>query len=189
VRIMRCLFFILFILSFTFQSFGIYDINPNCRKGLEEIFAFQFDKGKNILEQEKKQNPENDIPYLFENYIDCFTLIVGEDEETFNRLKDNKRIRLERLSRGDRHSPYYRYCIAEIYIQWAISRIKFREYITAAYELNKAYRLLEKNKEEYPGFIPNMKSLGLLHVLIGAVPDEYRWVTNIFKLDGNQYMQ
>ena len=36
-------------------------------------------------------------------------------------------------------------------------KIKFKEYITAAGEINKA-QLLKENEEKYPDFIPNLKA-------------------------------
>ena len=69
-------------------------------------------------------------------------------------------------------------------MQWALTRIKFKEYLQATYELQKAYRLLEKNTEKFPNFFLNDKSLGVLHILIGSIPKSYSWITNIIGVEG-----
>ena len=66
-----------------------------------------------------------------------------------------------------------------------MARLKFREYFTAAIEINKAYRLLEKNNESFPDFIPNKISLGVLHVMIGMVPDKYQWILDLISMEGS----
>ncbi len=174
--------FILFInVSFVYAQ---YDFNENCKKAYLNIINLKFDDGERLIKNEKITNPSNNIPYYLENYIDFLRIIISEEQSTISKLKPNENLRLKRLEKGDKKSPYYRYCLSEIYLQWAFSRIKFREYFTAMFEINKAYRLLEKNQYEFPDFIPNLKSLGLLHALIGTIPDNYKWITKIAGIEG-----
>ena len=86
----------------------------------------------------------------------------------------NKDIRLAKISSGDKKSPYYKFCQAEIKLHWALSRLKFEEYFTALKEIKSAHDLLSENSELYPGFILNKKSLSAIHALIGTFPDTYR---------------
>ena len=81
-----------------------------------------------------------------------------KSKEILIYLKENKKNRLDILEEGDKDSPWFLYSSqAEVHLQWAGNRLKFKEYLTAAYEINKAYRLLTKNQELYPNFIPNLK--------------------------------
>ncbi|MEM1220750.1 MAG: tetratricopeptide repeat protein, partial [Bacteroidota bacterium] len=43
------------------------------------------------------------------------------------------------------------------------------------FEVNKAFKLLEKNQKLYPDFMPNKKDLGILHAIVGTIPDSYKW--------------
>jgi hypothetical protein len=161
-----------------------YDFNENCYEAYHAITSLKLDKGQLLLNQEKERNPTNNIPYLLENYIYFFKLFIGEEEAEFNKLEDLKDEIIDRLKEGDENSPYYRYCLAQVHLQWAFARLKFKEYFTATVEINKAYRLLEKNNEEYPEFLPNLINLGLLHTLIGTIPDSYNWVKKIVGIEG-----
>ncbi len=181
-------FFKILSISLLFISYhnlyAHYEFNNNCKKAYKEIINLDFFKAKQSIANEKNNNPDNLIPYYLDNTIDFLSIITSENLNLFNTLKSNKQKRITALENGNQKSPYYRYCLAEVYLQWAAARIIFDEYLTAAYEINKAYKLLKKNNEEFPSFVPNLKSLGILHALIGSIPDDYKWVLNIIGFNG-----
>ena len=161
--------------EFTDKAFTAYEYS----------ISLQFEKAQAVLEEIKVEDPENLIVHHIENYIDFFTIFINENENDFERLKSNKARRMKAIKKGDRKSPYYLYSQAEIHLQWALARLKFEEYFTAFDEVSKAYRLLEENQFRHPNFVANKKSLGLLHAIIGTIPDKYKWgVKLIGGLDG-----
>ena len=182
MRISLAVFILLFF--FSLNSFATFSFNKNCEDAYYNIISLKFEEGKKILVKEKLINPKNDLPYYLENYIDCLTLFIGENENNFQRLKHNKEERLNRIEKGDKQSPFYFFTQAEIYLQWAVVRMKFKEYASAAYDIRKAYQLLQKNTEKFPSFKANQKSLGLLHATVGAIPEEYQWVVAIIGMKG-----
>lgn len=161
-----------------------YDFNNNCREAYSSIISLKFEEGKKLIDEEKVVHPNNNIPYLLENYIYFLTVFIGEEEAVFESLEDKKDDIISRLKDGDESSPYYRYCLAQVYLQWAVARTKFKEYVPATFEINRAYRLLEKNTSEYPEFIPNNINLGLLHTMIGTIPDSYNWAKKMVGIEG-----
>lgn len=177
------LYFFLVFLSCS-NSFASFDFNKNCKNAYEKIICLRFDDGKALIDSEKTVNPNNKIIYYLENYIDFLKLIISEDAALYNTLKDNKDIRIDKIEETEEESPYYDYCLAEINLQWAFARMKFQDYITSAAEINKAYKLLEDNQEKYPAFVPNYKGLGLLHSLIGTIPDEFSWAKSLIGISG-----
>ena len=160
------------------SAFASFDVNENCIAAYNKIISLRIEDGKKILENEKIINPKNDIPYFLENYIDFLTLFISEDKKNFDKLKNNKDKRLDRMQRGDNNSPFYLYTQAEIYMQWAIIKIKFKEYVSAAFDLQQALSMLSYNNERYPLFKANNKGLGFLHAIAGAVPEHPLVVTN-----------
>ena len=179
--------YIVIILTLSFTSGWsqyTYDFNGNCRNAYSSIISLKFDEGRKLIENEKKTHPDNNIPYLLENYIHFLTVFIGEEESVFEELEDQKDLIIDRLKDGDESSPYYRYCMAQVYLQWAVARTKFKEYVPATFEINRAYRLLVSNTEEYPEFIPNNINLGLLHTMIGTIPDNYNWAKKMVGIEG-----
>jgi hypothetical protein len=161
------------------------EFNYNCRKAYEHVTALRFTKANLYLEAEKKNNPNNKLTILSENYRDCMEIILNENKvqlEKYSKLKD---ARLSALANESAQSPYYLYAQAEVNMQWAFAHIKTGEYLNGVLEINRAYKMLTKNVKKFPGFIPHYKSIGLLHSLIGVVPDEYKWAVNFLGFSGS----
>lgn len=180
MRIITILCF--FISSSVFASF---QMNENMQTTYIHILNLEFDKANELLRTEQKDNPTNKIIILQENYIDFLTIIIGEDQTFFTTAKDKKSDRIDFLQAGDENSPYYLYAQAEVHLQWVFARLKFEEYLTAAYEIQKAYSLLEENQEIFPDFKLNKKGLGLLRTLLGAIPNQYQWALSLAGMEGS----
>ncbi|MGE0635677.1 MAG: tol-pal system YbgF family protein [Bacteroidia bacterium] len=181
---MRYFSVVIFLLFLSSETYAGFDFNTNCREAYEDIISLKFKTAKTKLDNEKKINTGNTISVFLDNYIDFFTLIIGENSNDFSALQKNKDIRLRQLEKGDSKSPWFLYSQAEVNLQWAFIHVKFGEYLAAVGEINKAYKLLEDNQNKHPNFLPNMKSMGLLHAIIGTVPDNYKWAVNIMGIDG-----
>lgn len=173
----------IFLLNIMLQAQVL--LTAECKSAYNEILSLKFGDARTLLELEKEINPENTYIVYLENYIDFLTLFIGENEDDFHFLEKNKAERLEQISKLDNDSHYKKYMQGNIHLQWAVIHLKFGEYVTAAFEINKAYRLLEANKEKFPDFVPNNISLGILHIMIGLVPRKYQWILNLISMEGN----
>lgn len=174
-----------YLLLFTAVSAQQFDYNTRCQQAYKSIFKLKFKEGYTLLAAEKKEKPGNLMPVLIENYIDFLTLYIGESETSFEKLSPKKDERITVLKTGDKKSPYYLYSQASLHLQWAFTRIKFGEYLTAALEVKKAQGLLNENKEKFPQFKPNDIDLALLNALFGAIPDKYKFGAKMFGMEGD----
>ncbi|MEZ4884755.1 MAG: tetratricopeptide repeat protein [Chitinophagales bacterium] len=175
------LFIVIPLLQSTAQTF---EYNSQCQQAYEAIFSLRLEQAKKLLQQEKQAHPNNLIPILLENYIDFFTVFITEEETELDTRIGKKDERLELLKAGDENSPYYLFSQAEVNLQWAFARIKFAQYFKAVWEIRRAYKLLEANEKKFPNFAPNKKSLGILHAMVGTVPDNYQWGMKILGMEG-----
>lgn len=170
------LLFSLLLFSLVAQAGGgRFEFTVEARSAYDKATSLRLNEARAELEAIKINDPENLIAYHIENYIDLFTIFINEDEKEFDRLEKNKDRRLDKIKSGDKNSPYYLFTQAEIKLQWALVRLKFGEYFTALMEIKSAYKQLEKNEDKFPEFVPNKKSLSIMHAMIGTVPDNYRW--------------
>lgn len=160
-------------------------ISERCKEAYQEILALRFDKASRLLELERELNANNSYVPFLENYIDFLSVFISEDESLFEKLEENKSRRIDQIKKLSKDSPWRNYFIGNINLQWAVARLKFKEYFTAAFEINRAYRNLESNNENFPDFLPNQISLGVLHIMIGLVPDKYQWLLNIINMEGD----
>ena len=181
-----CLTFILLsLLALPLRAAKYFAFTPNARQAYEYATSLRFGEAYGLLAQMKLEDPNNLIVHHIENYIDFFTLYIQEDEETYRQLRKNRDYRLDKVRAGDRSSPYYLFVQADIRLQWALVRLRFEDYLGAFTEVSKAYKLLKENEELFPGFMPNKKDLGILHAMVGTIPDGYKWGVKLLGgLDG-----
>jgi len=174
----------LFFLSPVFSQ-NYYSLNSDLKRAYDNIIMLKLETGQKILDSLKIFQPENMAVYHIENYVDFFRIFINEDYNEFSILEKNKSKRLEKLKTINKNSPYYKFSIAEVNLQWALSRLKFEEYFTSLREINAAFDLLQDNKELFPEFIANNKSLSIIHAIIGTLPDTYKSLLKFFSgLDG-----
>ena len=159
-----------------------FDFTPNLQKAYAEIFKLKIQSGRSLI---AKENPRNPFRIYLENYADMIELINSENEAAYEKLIDKEDERLDLIEDLDEKSPYNRLLRAEIKLHWALIKIRFGHEVKAGYNVIKAYQLLEENQKMFPNFLPNQKSLGCLHVLIGSVPDNQRWIPKLLGLRGN----
>jgi tetratricopeptide (TPR) repeat protein len=151
--------------------FANFDFNSNCVQAYKSIISLRLNEGRQLIDKEKAVHPQNSITVLLDNYYDFFTILTNENKADFDRLKNNKSGRIDRLSDEDQNSPYYNFCIAQVNLQWALLHSRFGEYTAAGFEINKAYRLLQNNAKKFPAFLPNNIPLGVVNVLLGSLPN------------------
>ena len=162
-----------------------FSFTPRLQLAYFEIQKLKLDHARELIRLEKTANPTNGVlPYL-ENYADMHYLLISEDKKRYTELLPKEDERLASLNALPGSSPYQRLFKADIRLQWAFAKMKFGNEVSGCWDVIKAYRLLEENRSKFPNFTPTLKSLGLLHILIGSVPDKYNWVTRILGLRGN----
>ncbi len=174
---------IIILLVFSIYSrAGDFELTPGFQKAYTEVFKYKIRTARNLLVNEKKDSPFR--AYL-ESYIDMVELLNSDDEEYYERIKHREGERLDLIEDLDEKSPYNRFLRAEIKMHWALNKLRFGHELKAAFNIIEASKLLEENQRLFPGFLPNYKSLGCLHIIVGSVPDNFKWALKILGLKGN----
>lgn len=168
-----------------YQGFSQVSNSPNCKHAYKEIMSLKFEQAEKYLMAEKKLFPENVYPIYLENYIDFLKVFISEDEEIFDSSENNKQQRINIIETLSDTSPYRNYLLANVNLQWAFARLKFKEYFSAAIELNRAYRLIEENTIKFPEFYPNKITHGIIKIMVGLVPEKYNWILSIISMEGS----
>ena len=185
VRTIICGLIFFMIIPFSAKcSHKFFSFNKTCQIAYYDLMSLHINEAEQLLQQEEKGNPDNLIPYFLDNYADFFTLAINQDESDLKRLEKNMDVRLNLMEEGDKTSPYYLYCQAEIDLQWALAKGMFEEYFSALKEVRQGYNLLEENEKKFPDFIANKKSLSMIHACIGTVPGSYKFAVKLLGFDG-----
>jgi tetratricopeptide (TPR) repeat protein len=159
-------------------------VNDRCRQAYSQIIALRFDDANKLIAEEKKENPDNLFIVYLENHIDFLTLFIDENESLFNRIEEREDERLDKLDKLPDSEPYKNYLKANIRLQWAVAGLKFQNYFTSALDIRRSYLLIEKNRLLFPDFEPQLITQGVLHIIIGMVPDRYHWILSLISMEG-----
>ncbi|MCC7504457.1 MAG: tetratricopeptide repeat protein, partial [Saprospiraceae bacterium] len=157
-----------------------FELTPATRDAYTKVINLRFSEARSALDQLRRNEPDNLLPLLVENYLDFLTVFVDNDEATYKRLSKNMAPRLERIGQGEPRSPWRLYCQGEIRLQWAILRGQYNDMLSSLNDINLAYGLLQENQRLFPDFMPNKKSLAILHTALSNTPEEYKWALKAF---------
>ncbi len=179
-------FYLLLLITVGIPIFGqyYYDFNERCRKANEALLDLRLDEAERYIVVEKQLHPDNNIPYLLESYLLFFKVFISDEEPMFRRYDKLRESIYDRLDDGDSDSPYYLYCKAVVNAQWGLARMKFSEFVTAAFEFRRANIQLEENKERFPEFLYDNLYSGIFHIAVGSVPPGYQWLVNLLGFSG-----
>lgn len=179
-------FFFIFLMMFPVYSIKAqeYGFSDSLRLSYEYISALKISEGQKILTSlsSKKQNSIW-IPYE-KNFSDFLEVFTGEDRSLYNSRQQDISNRYNQIEAQPENNPYRLWMLANLNLQSALISAKFGQNLQSAWSMNKAYRQITNNTELFPDFVPNELTLGVLHVLVGIVPEKYRWVLKIFSMEG-----
>jgi tetratricopeptide (TPR) repeat protein len=163
----------------------VYEFNSVCQQAYHSILQLRLKDGEALIAKARQQNPNNLIPLLLESYIDFFTLFLNEDPALYKVRKPALDHRLELLKEGPQSSPFYDYCLSEVYLHKAVIEMKFSEMWSAAWDIRRAYQHIKDNRKNFPAFSPGAFMYGCLQAVTGTIPNGYKWLTNLLGLKGS----
>jgi len=163
-----------------------FDFSNAAKDTYRKITSLRLVEARAALDAMQRSEPDNLMAIYLENYLDFFTIFINDNKAEYQRLAKNMEPRLEKIARGPSNSAWLLYTQAEIRLQWAITRSRYNDFLSSMSDIKQAYALLEENQRKFPDFPPNKKSLGIMHAMIGNVPEEYRWaVKALGGMDGS----
>ncbi|MBN2615312.1 MAG: tetratricopeptide repeat protein [Bacteroidales bacterium] len=150
----------------------------------EYISSLKISEGQKILTDYESKDPKNVWIDYEKNFSDFLEVFISEDKNLFNQKQDFIAQRYNRISNLPEDNPYRLWMMANMNLQWAFVRVKFGQYLQTGSSIIKAYRLISQNEVLFPDFVPNGLTLGVLHIMIGLIPDQYRWVLKLVSMEG-----
>jgi len=147
----------------------------------DSFTELSFDQTRKILQSKEDQNL-HDV-YL-DNLNDCSDLILNRNKEDYRLFSNRFEQRIEQIESFPEQAAKGFYP-AEIRVQWAFVAAKHGDHWTAFWTLRKAMLLIKKNRERYPDYELNLRTLGLLNVVLDIVPRNRQWMLTLFGMEGD----
>ncbi len=176
----------LFCLLFSFPSYSSYYFNSELELAYKEIIQLKIIEAKTRINTEQLRDPQNGIPVYLLSLAETTALLFSEDETKYTQIKSCESAYLKLIQSNNlASSPYHNFCLAEIKLQWAFTKMKFNDEVAAAVATKQALSLLNENLKLHATFVPTKKSLGLLNILIGSIPNSHAWIASSLGFKGN----
>ncbi|MFM1874568.1 MAG: hypothetical protein RL266_305 [Bacteroidota bacterium] len=179
-------FVVIFLVVTQFHKGTAQHFTPTAEyeKAYALLLNLEFEKAQKQIAAIRLKDDRNLSAVYLEDLSDFLYIVVTENQQAFNARKEQMSQRLNLLNGLPDSSPYKLMALGEVHLHWAFSMMRFEEYLGGARAINKAFNHLEQNKKRFPNFIATNKGLGLLHTLIGTVPDNYKWATKLMGVEG-----
>jgi predicted negative regulator of RcsB-dependent stress response len=162
-----------------------YEYTDNCSAAYRAFMSLHFDEGAVTLAKEERANPDNLMAVFLSDYEDYALLMINCDKAEFSRRKPNLDKRINLLEKGDKTSPWYRFCKSAVYMHWAMINVRFGEQFSAAVLFRKSFNIIKDNVKAFPNFEYNEIFTGLQESVVGSLPENYRWLASLLGLNGN----
>ena len=139
-----------------------------------------------ITDPRQLPNDEDASPAILylKNLSDAAEIFVTEDPDRYSRFEESSKERYQLIKSMDGDNPYRLFFMAEIKLHQAFLNVKFGENTSAFWQIRQAFLLSMKNAQQFPAFEANKKTLAILNIMIGSVPEKYQWMLRLFRLKG-----
>jgi tetratricopeptide (TPR) repeat protein len=148
------------------------------------LLDLQFARADSTIAALIRNDPKNLCATYLQDLSDFLYIVVTEDEKEFERRSKFKDIRSAQLGKAPDNDPFKNVALGELHLHWAFINMRFGNYFNGAMGIRKAFQLLEENTHRFPSYLPTYKGMGLLHTLVGTVPDNYQWAAKLMGVGG-----
>src|SRR5690606_5840010 len=128
-------------------------------------------------------NPTTAQEYYVTSLAHALNLVLTEDGENYEIWYELYESRLEKRTKSSLAEDLF--LQAELRLQWGFVLLKFGKEFDAAWNLRQAHLNAKDYRERFPDFIPVRKTIAILDILIGSVPEKYNWVLGLMGMQGS----
>ncbi|MEQ6119273.1 hypothetical protein [Reichenbachiella sp. MALMAid0571] len=164
---------------------NILNDQPDIIDAHNNILKLKIKKGRETLERITPNDKSLGHYYYVKNLADVVELLLNEDTELYKSYDDREDDYLKEIKKMSDSDPFKLFYTAEIKLMWALVKIQYGDELNGGMNLRSSWSSIQKNISTFPGFNANNKTLGLLHIVFGSMPDNYQWILKLLGIRGN----
>lgn len=176
-----------FFLFFSLLFLGLSAQNSSFSKAYQSIFQLQFAQADSVISLFEANTFESQSkPYL--KHVSLFFRLATNatnDEIKSNTIELKKLVNEYKSANFKSKNEWYYFFLAEMYVQQSMLLAKVGQEWDAfkAFKQSKTYagKAFQINANFYPVY----KTLGLIKLLEGAIPNQYSSIAHLFGFEGN----
>lgn len=177
---------LIFLLILNLGFAGSYVISEKFLKAHDYIVLFQKEEAlKIIIPETNTSRPENLLMVHLESVLAFMEAFLYETAVTRSAYEKRFAGWEDKLETGDSKSPYYRYCLAHLYMQRGLLSMKHMEYVRSGLDIRKSIKMFQENGRLFPSFFIQYKELGLINCMLGTVPEQFEWLLGLAGMSGS----
>ena len=171
-----CLFF---TVNFSTTAQNIWEFDEQDHQSYQELLSLK------LIDPTSFSTPNRNSTFYLSHFRNSVQLLISDNPSELVEYEKNTDKILDQFKKQKGDSPYLKFYTAEVLLQSAFVHLKLGHEFSAGWELRKAYREIRRNIKAYPDFLPQYKTIGLLHIIIGSVPDKYNWLLSLMGMEGS----
>ncbi len=158
---------------------------PDIIDAHNNILKLKIKKGRETLNSITPNDKSLGHYYYVKNLADVVELLLNEDTELYKSYDDREDDYLKEIKKMNDDDPFKLFYTAEIKLLWALVKIQYGDELNGGMNLRSSWNSIQKNISAFPEFNANNKTLGLLHIVFGSMPDNYQWILKLLGIKGN----
>jgi len=145
------------------------------------ICEYRLQEAESII---SKLGESSEKTYIL-NLRDFLFLSISESKVSYEKYVDAVEVRENLFSQLPDNSPQRHFYLADFRLQQALLSIRFGNNFSGLYKLLQAKEAAAQVRTLDQNFTPVLKIFGIINVLLGLVPENYRWWLSVIGLEGN----
>ncbi|MGF1638684.1 MAG: tol-pal system YbgF family protein [Cyclobacteriaceae bacterium] len=114
----------------------------------------------------------------------CHIVFTG-DKKGYEQRKYAEKEYLSLLASMNESEELVNFVTSEVRLHWAIIKIMQGEMLQGIWELRQSIAIAKRNMSSYPEYIPQLKTMACLHLLLGSLPEKHQWLIPIMGIKPN----
>ncbi len=176
--VITCLF--LFSIN-ALASDSVWQFDPDIQKAYYNVITLQPEKANEYL---KKINTNELHKMYVQTLNETLKILITEDHKGFIEIEERFKTRIKYLESLPATAETI-FLLAELNLQRGFCYLNLGQEVNAVMSIRKAYQLTSECLKKYPTFIPIKKTSGAIQVMIGSVPEKYKWFMTLLGMKGS----
>ncbi|MGR6088616.1 MAG: tetratricopeptide repeat protein [Arcticibacter sp.] len=162
-----------------------FTINNSCREAHRLTLQLELNAANQLLKQDIASDADNAAPIYFQCQSLFVRAFISEEQADFSRLQKSTDTCLELLEELPESNPWKGHARSELLLRLALVKLKRQEFVSAGYNIRKAFLQSMDIRKKFPDFAPAKRTAGMLHMAMGSVPENYKWLANLAGMYGS----
>ncbi|MFM7053183.1 MAG: tetratricopeptide repeat protein [Bacteroidota bacterium] len=162
-----------------------FTINNSCRNAHRLTLHLELNAANHMLKQAAASDADNVAIAYFQSQSHFVKAFISEEEADFVILQKSTDHCLELLDDLPENNPWKGQARSELLLRLALVKLKRQEFVSAGYNIRKAFMQSMDVRKKYPDFAPAKRTAGMLHMAMGSVPENYKWLANLAGMQGS----